>query len=98
MMKRNPLNATLLAFFLLFGLLACAEPTPATTNTATTEAIVAAVCTRHSTSTAVEMWWKCEKRVRKTRPSGLGRREGIGFRLRRLPRRDDDDAEEGAEP
>ena len=42
MMKRNPLNATLLAFFLLFGLLACAEPTPATTNTATTEAIAEA--------------------------------------------------------
>jgi hypothetical protein len=39
-MKRNRLNATLLAFFLLFGLLACAEPTPApATNMPTTEAI-----------------------------------------------------------
>ena len=39
-MKRNCLNATLLAFFLLFGLLACAEPTPApATNTPSTETI-----------------------------------------------------------
>ncbi|MAU02148.1 MAG: hypothetical protein CL608_33845 [Anaerolineaceae bacterium] len=42
-MKRNRLNATLLAFFLLFGLLACAEPTPAPgTNTPTTAAITEA--------------------------------------------------------
>lgn len=42
-MKCNRLNATLLAFFLLFGLLACAEPTPApATNTPTTEAIAEA--------------------------------------------------------
>lgn len=42
-MKCYRLNATLLAFFLLFGLLACAEPTPApATNTPTTEVITEA--------------------------------------------------------
>jgi hypothetical protein len=42
-MKCNCLNAIFLAFFLLFGLLACAEPTPApAANTPTTEAITEA--------------------------------------------------------